>query len=244
MENYIETNDNELAMIERYNVMLNISEIIFHDFKNILATISGLAQLSMLNTQSEEVIQNLNNITKATYDLGDALNRYYLLTHGLNKESYSICKLHSIISDAINLLYFKFEILNSLNQKVNLVFNINSNAKIYCNEYEMKQCFLNLIMNSLEAMEETRGTLHIDIYSDEDNVYVDIIDSGTGISKENMDRLFNSTFTTKEKGTGLGLKIARNSIMKFGGMLDISSELGIGTMINISLPIYKEVLSQ
>lgn len=239
MENSLEANYDDLAIRESYNMMLNISEIIFHDFKNMLATISGLAQLSLLNAQTEEVKKNLKSITKATFDLRDSLNRYYKFTQGVSDEHDSVCTLYKILSDTLDLLQFKIDTIG-FDKKINLMLNINSNGRVNVNEYEIKQSLINIIMNSLEAMEGTGGTLQIDLHDDDNNIYLDIIDSGVGISKENLSKLFKETFTTKENGTGIGLKLAKNSIEKSGGSLDIFSELGIGTIVNISFPIFKE----
>lgn len=231
--------EKDLVVKESYNMMISISEVIFHDFKNMLATISGLAQLSMLNTQSEEVMRNLHNITKATFDLRDSLDRYYKFTHGVQNEQYKNCFLYKILTETLELLQFKIDII-SITNNINLQLNVNSYQKIKCIEHEVKQSLLNLIMNSLEAMEETGGILQIELYDDGNRIYLDIIDFGVGISRENMSRLFKETFTTKKNGTGIGLKLAKNSIEKNGGTLNILSELGIGTVVNISFPINKE----
>ena len=97
-------------------------------------------------------------------------------------------------------------------------------------------------MNALDAMEDdSQAILRVNIYNDENNrnVIIEIIDTGIGISEENMKRMFNEQFTTKKNGTGLGLRIAKNAIESIGGSLYISSKLNIGTKVTVRLPIYK-----
>lgn len=231
---------NCLAEVERFKMITNMSEIIFHDFKNILAIISGLSQLSILMTESEAVKTNLSYIAEASFDLRDSIDRFYDFTKGDSEELPKLYQLNKILDEVLDMIKFKFESLNAMNHIVNLNLIINSSAKVFCNKYELKQSLLNILMNSIDSMEETGGTLSVEIYNSNDGmVNIDIIDTGVGISKDNLDRLFKETFTTKQKGTGLGLKIAKNTMEKLNGSLKLNSELGKGTKVSISLPIYR-----
>lgn len=230
----------DLSMIENYNRIQIVSEKAFHDFKNILATISGIAQLTMMKTLPEDVRSNLYSINQATFELRDSIQRYYDFTLDYNNQRLSACLIYESISTVLNIVKYKFDIQKMIKKAINLNFEINSNSRVLCNEYELRQCFLNIIMNALESMERDGGNLYIGVTEDSKCTYVEIIDSGTGISQENLDRLFQETFTTKVKGTGLGLKIAKNTIEKFGGNIQITSQQGIGTKVKISLPLYKE----
>lgn len=238
MENFTDANVNYLVEKERCEMITNVSEVLFHDFKNTLAIISGLSQLSMLITESDKVKANLLCIKEASFELRNSIDSFYNFTKGHSEEPPRAYILNSIVDDALGMLKFKIENLNSMNHKVNLNLIINSSDKVFCNEYELKQAFLNLFMNAIDSMEENGGTLSIEIYNNENMINIDIIDTGVGISKDNLDRLFKETFTTKRKGTGLGLKIAKNTMEKFNGSLRLDSELGKGTKVSISLPIY------
>lgn len=238
MGDFTDINVNYLVDIEKFEMITNVSEILFHDFKNTLAIISGLSQLSMIMAESDKVKANLLYITEASFDLRNSIDSFYNFTKGKSEDFPKPYILNKIIDDSLAMIKFKFENLNLMNHKVNLNLIINSSKKVFCNEYELKQSLLNLYMNALDSMEETGGTLSIEIYNNEDMVNIDIIDTGVGISKENLDRLFKESFTTKKKGTGLGLKIAKNTIEKFNGSLNLHSELGKGTKVSISLPIY------
>jgi two-component system sporulation sensor kinase B len=233
---------NDLVAIENYRMMIELSEEIFHDFKNILATISGLAQLSMIKTQSEELKGYLSRINEATCDFRDTLNKYYSYTLGDTEKKQEPHVLYTIVDEALEMIKYRLHEPCGFGRELNLNLKIRSNAKVFCNKYDLKQCFLNILMNAIDSMEEKGGILTVDVYNNETNdfIIVDIMDTGTGIPEELMDKLFKARFTTKKNGTGLGLNIAKNCVENHGGKLKISSKLNEGTTVQISLPIYSD----
>ena len=100
---------------------------------------------------------------------------------------------------------------------------------------QMKQAFYNVIKNSLEAMNR-RGALRIQTDLDDTNVLIRFMDTGAGMSAENLSRVFEPYFTTKPAGTGLGLLIVRRIVREHGGELSIESSEGKGLTLTIRLP--------
>jgi two-component system, sporulation sensor kinase E len=100
---------------------------------------------------------------------------------------------------------------------------------------QMKQAFYNVIKNSLEAMRR-HGTLRIRTDLDDTYVIVSFVDTGGGMSAENLSRVFEPYFTTKPSGTGLGLLIVRRIVREHGGELSIESNQGRGLTLTIRLP--------
>ena len=100
---------------------------------------------------------------------------------------------------------------------------------------QMKQAFYNVIKNSLEAMKR-RGILRIHTDMDDKHVLINFIDSGGGMSPEDLSRVFEPYFTTKSSGTGLGLLIVRRIVREHGGELSIESGQGQGLTLTIRLP--------
>lgn len=100
---------------------------------------------------------------------------------------------------------------------------------------QLKQAFYNLIRNACQAL-GNGGMLQIRISTDEDNVYVEFIDDGVGISAEDMANLFRPYFTTKSKGSGLGLLIVRRIIREHGGEIKLESEVELGTKVTCIFP--------
>ena len=99
---------------------------------------------------------------------------------------------------------------------------------------QMKQAFYNVIKNSLEAMKR-RGILHIRTDRDDTHVLISFIDTGSGMSAENLGRVFEPYFTTKPSGTGLGLLIVRRIVREHGGELSIQSSEGKGLTVTIRM---------
>ncbi|MDD2446441.1 MAG: HAMP domain-containing sensor histidine kinase [Tissierellia bacterium] len=234
-----ETND--VISIENYNMITEVSEETFHDLKNLLATISGLTQLTMLKNQSEEIMTYLSSIIEATSDFTRVLNNYYDCTIGDHKQKEAYV-LYEIIDNAIVLVKHKIRSFDMIKKSLCLNLDIQSLSKVFGYKYKLKQCFLNILINAIDSMEERGGTLTVMVYNNSSDTYVnvDIIDTGSGISEENIERLFKERFTTKCNGTGLGLKIAKNVVENHGGSLKITSKVNQGTKVHISLPIYND----
>lgn len=227
-----------LQEYHNYKSMMELSDDIFHDFKNILSNISGLTQLSLLETESKELKTNLKSIYKATSEFKDALIRYQELMKGNLKNEKIPVQINEILKKTIEMVRFRF--YNNKIANIKLVTNIHSNIKVLSNAYELNQAFLNIIMNGLDAMEKTGGTLTISVLNIEDAVCVIINDTGIGISENDLKNIFSKPFTTKEHGSGLGLKIAKATIEDHDGNISIKSIENKGTTVTIRLPIYKE----
>jgi len=123
---------------------------------------------------------------------------------------------------------------------VNNIRLVTEFAELPCvmlNLDELKQGFLNIILNATQAMPEG-GLLRIRTRLEGERVLIAFEDTGQGISKENLPNVFNPFFTTKEPGmgTGLGLSLTHSFIRRAGGDLAVESELGIGTTVRIWLP--------
>jgi len=113
--------------------------------------------------------------------------------------------------------------------------------RIWCHEGQMKQVFLNLIVNAVQAM-PAGGVLTITLRPDNDQALgapalrITVTDSGTGIDPTHRSRMFDPFFTTKEEGTGLGLAIVHAIIEAHHGRIDVESAVGRGTSMTLILP--------
>jgi PAS domain S-box-containing protein len=101
---------------------------------------------------------------------------------------------------------------------------------------QLYQVFVNLVLNAADAMPDG-GTLSIRSRVRHNNIVIDFEDTGVGISAENLSRIFEPLYTTKEKGTGLGLAVCDSIIKKLNGRLTVESELYKGSRFEISLPV-------
>jgi signal transduction histidine kinase len=100
---------------------------------------------------------------------------------------------------------------------------------------KLRQVLLNILLNAVQSIEE-RGRIEINTSIDGDTVTVIVSDTGCGMSPEHLEQVFSPFFTTKEKGTGLGLAVAAKIVEGHGGRMKAESELGKGTTLSVSLP--------
>lgn len=104
---------------------------------------------------------------------------------------------------------------------------------------QIRQVFLNILRNSLDAMPDG-GTLTISMLMEDEFIAFRVADTGAGIAKDHRDRVFDLFYTTKPKGTGLGLAICRKIVQDHGGDISIASEEGKGTAVTIRLPYRRD----
>lgn len=111
-------------------------------------------------------------------------------------------------------------------------------SQIFLDEKSLKEAFLNLILNALEAMPKG-GRLTITAYYDYDaeEIVTTFCDSGCGISEDNLSRIFSPFFTTKKDGAGLGLSLALQIIELHKGKIHIESKPDYGTEVKVRLPV-------
>lgn len=108
-----------------------------------------------------------------------------------------------------------------------------------CYPGQLGQVFMNLILNAVQAITKERGTVEIETFSGGGNIWVKVADDGPGIPSENLEKLFTPFFTTKPagKGTGLGLSVCDSIIRRHGGRIEVTSEVGRGTVFTVVIPI-------
>jgi len=109
-------------------------------------------------------------------------------------------------------------------------------SRVSADPEQMKQAFLNLILNALQSMPEG-GVLRIETKGEGEAVRIDFCDSGCGIEPEHLGKIFNPFFTTRHEGTGLGLAITHRILQGCGGEIKVSSTKGQGTCFTLKLPL-------
>ncbi len=143
--------------------------------------------------------------------------------------------LHTGIDSTLNI------VMNEIKYKAEVKKSYGDLPDIQCMPSEINQVFMNLLVNAAQAIEE-RGVITIGTGRAEDQVWVEIADSGKGIAEEHLNRIFDPFFTTKPvgKGTGLGLSLSYGIVQKHHGRIDVNSEVGKGTTFRVWLPIRQE----
>ncbi|MBU0768102.1 MAG: GHKL domain-containing protein [Proteobacteria bacterium] len=130
---------------------------------------------------------------------------------------------------------------NELKYKADVTKDYGDLPQIQCYPQLLNQVFVNLLVNAAQAIDD-RGEIRIKTRADNGYVEIRISDTGTGIPKENLPKIFDPFYTTKDvgKGTGLGLNVAYNIIKKHHGKIDVESEVSKGTTFTIRIPITED----
>ncbi|MHB8965087.1 MAG: two-component system sensor histidine kinase NtrB [Coriobacteriia bacterium] len=102
---------------------------------------------------------------------------------------------------------------------------------------QMKQVFVNLISNAVQAMESTGGTITVDARVDDGFVSVVVADNGPGIEPDNLKKIFDPFYSTRDEGTGLGLTMVHRILDEHDGHIEVASQAGTGTSFTVSLPV-------
>jgi signal transduction histidine kinase len=127
---------------------------------------------------------------------------------------------------------------SELKYKAQIVKEYAGIPEVECMPSLLNQVFMNLLVNAAQAIEDT-GTITIRTGQEGDQVWIEVQDTGVGIDPAHLTRIFDPFFTTKPvgKGTGLGLSLSYGIIQKHGGAFSVKSEVGVGTVFRVTLPI-------
>jgi two-component system NtrC family sensor kinase len=148
-------------------------------------------------------------------------------------QEWGWANLHAGIDSTLNI------VSNEVKYTADVVKEYGDIPDIECLYSEINQVIMNLIVNSAHAMGEQRGKITLRTGTEGENVWIEVADNGSGISRANLSRIFDPFFTTKAigKGTGLGLSLAYGIVQKHRGRIDVDSELGQGTCFRVVLPV-------
>ena len=217
---------------DRFHLISELSASVAHEIRNPLTVTNGFMQLL---SQSESI--PVKEKSYIDYSLQE-LNR----AEGIVSDFLAFSKPQSN-----NMVYSNFETETEYAKNVllpyahmhkveiQLTFD-NSLHKDY-DKNQIQQCLINLYKNGIEAMKETGGILSVDVSEQKRQILIKIKDSGVGMTSEEVSRLGKPYYSTKEKGTGLGMLMVYSSIQKIRGHIQVDSEKGKGTTFSICIPI-------
>ncbi len=152
-------------------------------------------------------------------------------TH-LSEGNVAEADLNAALEDTLSIVW------NEIKYKATVEKEYGEIPPVVCNIGEMKQVFVNLLVNAAQAIEE-KGKITVKTGTKDSSVFVEVEDTGNGIPAELVTKIFDPFFTTKPvgKGTGLGLWVSATIIEKHSGSINVESEIGKGTKMTVTLPI-------
>lgn len=217
---------------EKINLLGDLASSIAHEIRNPLTVVSGFMQLLIKDHISDQNKKEYFHLMISELNQAESIITNYLsLT---KKDAHHQEQPVNVIS----LIQQVIEVINPYAIMNNVDIRFSSTVPIYLstNPIKIKQCLINIIKNGIEAM-VTGGILYIKTNIYNDKLIVDIIDSGTGMTEEEVNRLGLPFYSIKEKGTGLGTMISYSIIESMNGQIKVQSEKGKGTSFSISIPL-------
>ncbi|MGC8739410.1 MAG: CHASE4 domain-containing protein [Candidatus Hydrogenedens sp.] len=222
---------------EKYNeqkqlaILGEASASLAHELRNMITAIQSGFELMRV----EKNVRQREEITSELYvsiaRLEETLRKLLEFT-----KKYKLQKIEVSIKELIEE-QFKQCIIQYNNASF-IEFNIKGDAIIKVDVNLFSRAIINILNNSIESI-SNQGKIYVEIYDKNDSHYIEIKDNGIGIEKENLGKIGKPFFTTKAKGTGLGLTITKKIIESHGGKIEIQSEKGVGTNVLIILPLEK-----
>ncbi|KZM57057.1 histidine kinase [Aeribacillus pallidus] len=230
-----------LRQSERLASLGQLTAGIAHEIKNPLSIVQAAAEaISMeikeLQFENSIITELTNDILETSQRMNQLLVNFLKLSKGEEDN----------IKETINVIAVIDELLSHLRKKMKdqgiQVIKQYAEKKVYvlANQNGLTQVFLNILINSMQAMEQG-GTLLIKVEKFEKNCMVQIEDSGVGIPASKLPWIFNPFFSTKREGTGLGLSIAHEIIVQHNGKIWAESVEGSGTSLYVQLPRLEQI---
>lgn len=227
LEEIVNEKTQNLLKAERLSTIGELSGRLAHDLRNPLSVIKISVDLLKQHPADAKISDSI--ITK----------RLELIETSVERISHQVDDVLDYVRHSplkLSTISLRETILGSID-KISIPHNIkiiisDSDVTVNCDQIKIDAVFINIILNSIQAMPEG-GTIEIQIKSNKDDVVIDFIDSGPGIPFEILDKIFEPLFTTKQKGTGLGLASCKNIVELHGGKISVKNK---PTTFTIRLP--------
>lgn len=219
---------------------------IAHDFNNVLTPIMGYSEIIRLKMQQDGIedkaIQDyLDGILRAAKRAKKLVEQVLTFSRASEKKE-TLQYLHPIVKEVMKLMRVSLPSTVVINERID-----ENCGMVSVDPVQIHQVLINLCTNSAEAMEGAHGSLTVSLSQEESEsegkvLKLSVADTGCGIEKEELERIFEPYFTTKEKsrGTGMGLAMVHGIVNRQGGRIDVDSKVGEGTTFDLYLPVVEQ----
>lgn len=224
----------------KLNAIEKLAAGIAHEIHNPLAIISGKAQVLLMQKGPKQLEPNvqdaLNTIVKQTRRAADITRKLLMYSQG-SRGPQEWISLEKVLDETLSLLAYQATI-----DKIEIVRNLDPELpSFYANMQEIREIFLNLLLNAVEAVgSEGKIVVVLKYRRDEELIEIVCSDTGKGIPAEHLDKVFNPFYTTRHEAVGLGLFVTKQITHRYGGSIRVESQVGIGSMFILQLPYVAE----
>ncbi|MDQ0189992.1 PAS domain S-box protein [Alicyclobacillus cycloheptanicus] len=218
-----------LMNLEKLEMVGQLAAGVAHEIRNPLTSLKGF--LKLLPDVPSDTQRTYLSIMQSELARIEDITGEMLALAKPQVYQYRLVQIQSLLDDVITLISPQAHMKN-----VEIAADCeDSTITLAAEPSQLKQVFLNVMKNGIEAM-ESGGTLHLRVSRQADEVTVAFTDEGIGIPEDVLAKVGNPFFTTKQTGVGLGLLVSRNIVAHHQGSLCITSEMGKGTTVTITLP--------
>ena len=237
--------EEQLRQAQKMESIGTLAGGIAHDFNNILSAIMGYTDLAMIRAQDNvAIVEDLGQIRKASARAADLVRQILTFSRRGPKEMYPL-QISLVVKEAMKLLRA------SIPSTIDIRQEITSQATVLADPTQIHQVIMNLCTNAYQSMMDRGGILSVCLTEreidqgtlDDGNlprgryVTLAVSDTGNGMDKATLSRIFEPYFTTKGKGTGLGLAVVHGIVEGHHGRIAADSQPGGGTTFTVSLPV-------
>lgn len=221
----------ELIKAEKMSILTQISASISHEVKNPITITQGFVEALEDEDSKERRKEYVGYILEELQRAQNIIYEFLALTKP-ELDSMTSINVTKELTYSVNLMK---PFAKSHKVKIE-VDDLEEQCMILGDRQKIRQCFINLIKNSIEAM-QNGGELRINASRNSNRICIDIIDNGIGMTPNEVSKLGTPYFTTKEEGTGLGMMIVFNIIKTMKGEIKVESEKGKGTRFMLTFPL-------
>jgi two-component system NtrC family sensor kinase len=229
--------EDQLIQNEKLTSIGLLAAGVAHEVNTPLAVISSYSQMLRKEISPEDSrYKLLEKITKQTFRASEIVNNLLNFSR-TNATEFAEMDIHQVITDTLSLLEHQFK-----GARIRMERELRAEYPIAIgNAGKLQQVFLNLFVNARDAMPEG-GELRVLTDNVDSKIEIIVQDTGIGISRENIKKIYDPFFTTKAagKGTGLGLSVSYGIVREHGGNISVDSKPGAGTSFKLELPLVRK----
>ncbi|MBI5287232.1 MAG: PAS domain-containing protein [Deltaproteobacteria bacterium] len=227
--------EDQLLYQERLAGIGELAAGVAHEIRNPLGNIAASAQFCLNKYRLERAVRKHMRVILRSSKSANRIIKDLLDFARPSDVSFKMADIGRVIDRTCNLVKARCS-----RQRIRLVRRWSRRLpQILIDEKGFEEAFLNIILNALDAMPDG-GRLSITAYPQDDEIVISFSDTGNGIPQENLGRIFNPFFTTKENGVGLGLCLALQVVSCHKGRIDIESKVDEGTEVVVRVPICRK----
>ena len=214
------------------------SSMVAHEINNLLTPLVSYSQLALQNPEDHELARKALEKSMTNCHRVGKIVKSILAIAAADADQYALTPLKKLIEDVFTSLARDFK-----KDRITVNLDIDDKLTIWAIPVNIQQVFMNLILNSRDALLQRGGILSISAQGNTDNTIITIADTGGGIPQGNLEKIFKPFFTTRKKddtnstsGSGLGLPFCKKVVDEHNGTIKVESQVSQGTTFIITLP--------